>query len=241
MHGAIFQGDRDAVLSMLNRDMTDAEFRTMLGLDPEGKSGVCEGLSALMLAVEANEKEIVLTLLDHPRVDATEMLMQVNVYEGMTAPLYAASRSLVTLRLLLNHPAAAKNMATLLATHDMFGLTVLTRAAHFLDQTTGVKDFTMLLFLLRHTDPRPTPAELSALMQTLEDVLKVDDEPDVDRDECVRLLLQLGASPSRVVSRILKDVFRENERLTREVEELRRAPHLIDAVVGLAHRYPVSL
>ena len=97
-----------------------------------------------------------------------------------------------------------------------------------------------MLFLLRHADLRPSAKDLNLAMFHIVPVLD-DDVPIEHLDECVRTLLGLGVPlwSRPVTARIVRELVRERSRLTREVEQLRRAPHLIDAVVGLAHRYPV--
>jgi hypothetical protein len=97
-----------------------------------------------------------------------------------------------------------------------------------------------LLFLLRHADLRPTAKDLNLVMFHMVPLLG-DDVPIEHLDECVRTLLSLGVPfwSRPVTRRIVYELVHERARLTREVEELRRAPHLIDAVVGLAHRYPL--
>jgi len=72
-----------------------------------------------------------------------------------------------------------------------------------------------------------------------EELMAIEGSVRVNAIECVRLLLALGAPvpPGPTVSRILREDYELQKRQLREIEELRRTPHLIDAVCGLAHSY----
>ncbi|KAG1658502.1 hypothetical protein FOA52_011968 [Chlamydomonas sp. UWO 241] len=83
--------------------------------------------------------------------------------------------------------------------------------------------------------------DLAAVVASMELMLRADSNPPpMGRDESVRLLLELGAPfpPGPVVSRVIRCEFEKQKRLSIENDQLRRMPHLIDAVVGLARRYP---
>lgn len=63
------------------------------------------------------------------------------------------------------------------------------------------------------------------------------DWPNASRDEFVQLLMELGTpfQPGPVVTRIIHEYINEQKRLCIELDELRRAPHLInEAVVSMA-------
>jgi hypothetical protein len=217
----------------------------------------CPGTSrtALMFAAELGSVEMLRLLLDDPRVDAEAMLLQTDG-SGQTALMHAivtTSDGVGVLRCMLGHRAARP--AAMLAARDAKGWTALRHQVENL-----FDDCRPILFILHRTETvtraaggegkgipgiRPSPAELGFLMERMHMVLD-EDVPIPGRDECVHFMLALGAlsPPSPVVSRIVRELYRrqlrltrEKDRLTREIERLRRAPHLIDAVVGLAHHY----
>jgi hypothetical protein len=152
-----------------------------------------------------------------------------------------AAGSIGMMKVLLDHPAACP--AAMLAVRDGSGQTVFVRVASNM-RPDSVPDCTWrcetLLFLLRHADLRPSAKDLNSAMIYIVPMLD-DDAPIEHLDECVRTLLSLGAPlwSRPVTRRIVHELVHEQARLTREVEELRRAPHLIEAVVGLAHLYPL--
>ena len=236
---AVLYDRRDAVTFLLDYPSTDEVLGAMLGIDGPGPS-------ALALAVQYldDDDEMTLMLLNHPRVKTTgiadDLLVHADDEYGFTVLMIAAeSGKLGTMQTLLNHPAARSE--AMLAAIDILDQTVFEIVIANIDlanEDPEAEDrYKNMSFLLRHVGMQLTRHQLDRVMEWITGQIEVQD--DDDRDECVRLLLELGASHPRgpFMERLVKELIRDRARLSREVEELRRAPHLIDAVVGLAHRY----
>ena len=88
----------------------------------------------------------------------------------------------------------------------------------------------------RHIRPCMRTSEMTDIEEHLRTMLNFD-WPSTSRDEFVRLFmeLQMQFQPGPVVTRIICEEINERKRLRTELDELRRAPHLInEAVISMA-------
>jgi hypothetical protein len=144
------------------------------------------------------------------------------------------------MRILLDHPSA--DPAAMMAVRSTAGISVFVAAAGCAAGVptfgTSTRSCAPLLLLLRRgvesqSCESTQQAHVSEVMEALckgprSKELFDDDTPDDDRDECVRLLLEMGANSFDA----RRPVF---SRIIRELAQMARVPQLInDAVVGMA-------
>jgi len=201
-----------------------------------------DGATALTFAAINGHVACTRLLLYHPSADAAAMMM-LTTSSGVTALMAAAAHGHVEcMGLLLNHPSA--DAAAMMKLKDFDGASAFTSAAQFASQCgAGSSACTLcapLLLLLRRVAKEPQPSDdaewahmtkvMEALCRTSPNKLFGDDKPDDARDECVRLLLERGASS--IVPEMARPVL---SRIVRELAQMARVPHLInEAVVGMA-------
>jgi hypothetical protein len=114
-----------------------------------------------------------------------------------------------------------------------------------IDYDDSADEILILLLLLRHYKdmPQPQPQPQPQLAENLGKVLRGLDGVLVDtfvsekRDECVRILLELGApfppESMKLVCRIIREARQEKERLADELDQMRRSSHVINEAVVL--------
>ncbi|KAG1673305.1 hypothetical protein FOA52_002585 [Chlamydomonas sp. UWO 241] len=232
---AAWRGHVDAMLLLLDHPAANSSAMVM------HRNSI--GPNALMLAACSGHVGAMRLLLDHPSADPV-MMKHTNTY-GSTALMMAARNGHVeAMRVLLDHPSA--DAAAMLLWEDSRGDTALMLAAAFaagaptLD--TSKRSCAPLMLLMQRVadlqqECAALRAQMTAVMTTLcqgprsEQIFG--EQPDKDRDNCVRLLLECGA-----------DMFDPNvarcrtvvTRLTSEAMEQSRLPQTInEAIVGLAH------
>ncbi|KAG1677358.1 hypothetical protein FOA52_010737 [Chlamydomonas sp. UWO 241] len=243
---AAMGGHVEAMRTLL--DHTSADAAAMMG-NPPGTGG----WTALKKAATGGHVEAMRTLLDHPSADAAAMLLFAG-NGAVTALMFAAKYGhMAAIRLLLDHPSA--DVAAMLSAIDIYELTafmlsVMMRYArcggYYCDDPE--RSFAPLLLLLRRVavdPPQLSGDQVAHMSRVIVELCLVpeedegqeegraglfdDDQPDDARDECVRLLLELGAqcgviADTPVVSRIIREVF-----------TMARVPQLLnEAVLGVA-------
>jgi hypothetical protein len=251
---AIHESKWSAAYLMLSHVGSNAVLERMLGMVapagwiPKRYSPDAMPMSALMYAVESEhqQQDMVRILLSDGRVDMPKLLSQVDEV-GMTAFMKASQQCDVDLmRLLLEHPNALSSASASLAARDYEGNTPLMIVAatfqgyHAYTIEHQCKACKAMAFLLRRKDLFPTDLQvqdsrdLKAVIKWMRPVLDWD-EPVECRDECVRLLINLGAPfmPPVVTRLYAEELKAEIERLTRQLESTNHVLFL-DAVVGLA-------
>ncbi|KAG1674962.1 hypothetical protein FOA52_014757 [Chlamydomonas sp. UWO 241] len=201
------------------------------------------GWTALMWAAVEGNVEVMRLLLDHPSADATAMMMHANRNGDIALTCAALDGHVEAMRLLLDHPSA--DAAAMIALRGSEGECALTAAADFaagqpvcISRPPSARSCVPLLLLLRRVavESQPSDAQqehMSTVMEALHggpwsNAMFGSDQPDVARDERIRMLFERGASypsmPSPVVSRIIC-----------EMAQLARVPQLLnEAFVGVA-------
>ncbi|KAG1659659.1 hypothetical protein FOA52_007246 [Chlamydomonas sp. UWO 241] len=197
------------------------------------------GDTALTSAAFCGHLDAMRMLLDHPSADAAAMMLHATT-EGATALILAALFGHVdAVRLVLDQPTAP---AAMMAVQSSGGTSALTAAARFAagepvpDDSDPPRSCAPLLLLLRREAAESQPcdtqqAHVSEAMEVLRqgprsEELFEDDQPDGVRDECVRLLLELGAPYTNSAC---------ESRIIREGLALARVPQLInEAIVDMA-------
>jgi hypothetical protein len=185
-------------------------------------------------------------MLDHPAADAAAMMMidtGVTTHMSHKRNMYAAQNgNLEAMRLLLDHPSA--DAAAMMAARSTTGTSALMAAVWFAAGLPAKparvvpRSCAPLLLLLRRVavESQPSDVHKAHMTEVMEELcpgprwneMFGSDQPDDARDECVRMLLERGASYPRrrspVVSRIIQ-----------ECVQLARVPQLLnEAVVGVA-------
>ncbi|KAG1673761.1 hypothetical protein FOA52_002330 [Chlamydomonas sp. UWO 241] len=211
------------------------------------------GRTSLLEAAEAgqgSQVDAMRLLLDHPSADPGRMLMHADGCCSTALLLAASGGHVDAMLLLLDHPSA--NSAAMMAIRSSEGASVLTVAAEWAVGVTfpscrSTRSCAPLLLLLRRVAEEPQPcddaqqAHMSEVMKALcqgtrSQALFASDQPNAERDECIRLLLEFGAdifAPALACSRPVV------LRIARELSQLGREPYacaqLINAaVVGMA-------
>ncbi|KAG1662721.1 hypothetical protein FOA52_014587 [Chlamydomonas sp. UWO 241] len=188
------------------------------------------GDTAFMLFAGHGNVNAVRLLLDHPSADPAAMLLDAAHEDGRTALLLAVQMGHVdVMHLLLNHPSA--DPAAMMMSDDV--------AAAFAAVDDPECSCAPLLLLLRRVSVEPSHAaqkkHMSKVMKALcrgprSKQMFDNDQPDDNRDECVRLLIARGARIllSPVVSRIIREQFCTDD------AQMARVPQFInEAVVGI--------
>jgi ankyrin repeat protein len=248
---AAWSGNLDAMRLLLEHPSADPA--AMI------KHADSNGRTALLEAAEASwnlhfQVATMRLLLDHPSADPEAMLMHADG-SGATALTLATSHGNVdAMRLLLDHPSA--DPAAMIAIRSPGGASALTAAATCAvgeDFTLGDSTrpcapyrcgFTPLLLLLRLTPVESQQARdaqqahMSKVMEALcegplSQALFDSDQPNDERDECIRLLMErAGADIFADTLHLIRPVVL---RIFRELSQLARVPQLVnEAVVGIA-------
>lgn len=228
---ATFNCHAGAVKFLLDHPNTNA--RAMMAATSDSKMDGAMDWNVLMIAAESGHVDVIQVLLDHSCADVAAMTAATD-REGNSALMLAAINGHVgAMKLLLDHPRT--DAVSMMATTVSYGWTALVFAALYAISTDISTTWAALLFLLCHDSLLTLPHDLlicqiNRAMECLQDNGALNNnQPDTARDECVCLLLELGANkydPSSVVmSRIIKDHVRY-ARLPQRINE---------AIVGMAH------
>jgi ankyrin repeat protein len=236
---AAHEGEVDAMRLLLDHPSANPAEMMM-------QTGGSNGITTLMAAAQHGYVNAMRLLLDHPSANPAAMILHAGD-DGYTALLLAARNGhMESMRLLLDHPSA--DPAAMMASRSTSGTSALTAAARFAAgrstycscSRAPARSCAALLLLLRRVamEPQPSDAQKAHMNEVVEVLCHTqgprsqemfdNDTPDGARDECVALLLELGADSFNlrrpVIARIIRECF-----------ALARVPQLVnEAIVGMA-------